>query len=169
MGDILDNERAFLGLIRWAEGTEGRDMAGLDPYRVCYGYTHTIVSFADHPTITGEWKGERLPDSMCIKAGLSPGCVSTAAGAYQLIKPTWRGIRDRLRLPNFEPEQQDRAALYLIANRGALEDVHAGRIQTAIAKCAPEWASLPGNFAGQPQRTQEALLAAFERGGGVLA
>ncbi len=169
MGDILDNERAFLGLIRWAEGTEGRDMAGLDPYRVCYGYTHTIVSLADHPTITGEWRGERLPDSLCIKAGLPPGCVSTAAGAYQLIRPTWRGIRDRLRLPNFEPENQDRAALYLIANRGALEDVHAGRIQTAIAKCAPEWASMPGNFADQPQRSQDALLAAFERGGGVLA
>lgn len=144
-------------------------MAGLDPYRVCYGYTHTIVSFDDHPAITGEWRGERLPDSMCIKAGHKPGCVSTAAGAYQLIKPTWRGIRDRLRLPNFEPENQDRAALYLVTNCGALEDVHAGRIQTAITKCAPEWASLPTNYAGQPQRSMDALIAAFERGGGVVA
>lgn len=165
MGDILANERAFLALIRYSEGTDRAP----DPYRVCYGYRHTIVSLADHPAITGEWRGERLPDAMCLGAGLQPGCVSTAAGAYQFIRPTWRGIRNRLRLPDFEPEAQDRAALYLIANRGALEDVHAGRIQTAIVKCAPEWASMPGSTAGQPQRRQSELLAAFESAGGALA
>jgi lysozyme len=162
---ILENERAVLKLIQWAEGTD----KGEDPYRVCYGYKHTIVSFKDHPSITGEWMGEKLPDWMCRNAGQGPGCVSTAAGAYQMIRPTWRGIRDRLRLPSFDPEYQDRAALYLIANRGALEDVHAGRIKTAIAKCSAEWASLPGNFAGQPQRRQDDLLAAFEQAGGRLA
>jgi muramidase (phage lysozyme) len=162
---ILENERAFLNLIEWAEGTDRAE----DPYRVCYGYKHTIKSFHDHPAITGEWMGEKLPDEMCRNAGLNPGCVSTAAGAYQLIRPTWKGIKNRLRLPNFEPDSQDRAALYLITNRGALEDVHAGRIQTAVTKCAPEWASLPGNFAKQPQRKQEELLAVFEKAGGVLA
>ena len=165
MGDILHNERAFLSVIKWAEGTE----RAADPYRVCYSYAHTIVNLADHPAITGEWLGEPLPDEMCIKAGLSPGCVSTAAGAYQLIKPTWRGIRDRLRLPNFEADSQDRAALYLVTNCGALEDVHAGRIRTAVTKCAKEWASLPGNYAGQPQRKQDELFAAFEKAGGVMA
>lgn len=165
MGDMLDNEVAFLSLLRWSEGTDQAP----DPYRVCYGFKHTIESLADHPSITGEWMGERLTDEMCAKVGLAPGCVSTAAGAYQFIRPTWRGIRDHLRLPSFEPEFQDRAALYLIANRGALEDVHAGRIQTAIMKCSTEWASLPGNFAGQPQRRQDDLLAAFEGAGGTLA
>lgn len=162
---ILENERAFLDLIQWAEGTDKAE----DPYRVCYGYKHTIKSFSDHPAITGEWAGEVLSDEMCRNAGLGPGCRSTAAGAYQLIKPTWRGIKERLRLDNFEPHNQDRAALYLIANRKALEDVHAGRIQTAISKCSSEWASLPGNFAGQPQRRKDDLVAVFERAGGVVA
>ncbi len=162
---ILDNESAFLRLIIFAEGTDQRD----DPYRVCYGYSHTIKSFNDHPALTGEWTGEVLPDEMCRNAGLGPGCKSTAAGAYQIIRPTWVGIKRRLSLVNFEPESQDRAALYLITNRGALEDVHAGRVQTAVMKCAPEWASLPGNFAKQPQRKQDELLAAFEKAGGVLA
>lgn len=169
MGDILNNERAFLGLIEFAEGTGQRPDTHPDPYRVCYSYAHTIISFADHPAITGEWMGEKLPDQMCINAGLKPGCVSTAAGRYQLIRPTWKGVKQRMRLPDFEPASQDRAALYLIANRNALEDVHAGRIQTAVTKCAPEWASLPGNFAKQPQRKQDDLLAAFEKAGGVLA
>lgn len=163
--DILVNERAFLSLIRYAEGTD----RGADPYRVCYGYKHTIVGLADHPAITGEWRGERLPDEMCVNAGMKPGCVSTAAGAYQIIKPTWVGCKARLHLTNFEPGNQDRAALYLIESRGAIDDVHAGRIKTAVMKCAAEWASLPGNFAKQPQREQEGLILAFEQAGGTLA
>lgn len=171
MGDILRNQEAFLALVCFAEGTARNPHTGaeLDPYRTCYGYKHTISSFDDHPALTGEWKGEPLPDEMCRNAGLEPGCVSTAAGKYQLIRPTWRGVKKRLSLPDFGPDSQDRAALYLIAQAGALEDVHQGRVQTAIAKCSKEWASLPGNTAKQPQRKIAALMAAFERAGGHLA
>lgn len=165
MGDMLRNQEAFLALIRYAEGTD----KVADPYRVCYGYKHTIVSLDEHPAISGEWMGEKLSDAMCRNAGQKPGCVSTAAGAYQLIRPTWRGIRDRLRLTDFSPASQDRAALYLITNCGALDDVLRGRVQTAVAKCSREWASLPGNLAKQPQRRKDDLLAAFEGAGGVLA
>lgn len=165
MGDMLRNQEAFLALIRYAEGTDKEP----DPYRVCYGYRHTIVSLDEHPAISGEWGGEKLPDEMCRNAGQKPGCVSTAAGAYQLIRPTWRGIRDRLRLADFSPASQDRAALYLITNCGALDDVLRGRLQTAVVKCSREWASLPGNIAKQPQRRKDDLLAAFEKAGGVLA
>ena len=153
-----------LTLIAFAEGTDRAP----DPYRVCYGYRHTIVCLADHPAITGEWRGERLPDAMCRGAGLSPGCVSTAAGRYQLIRSTWSGIMKRLRLPDFGAESQDQAALYLIDQRGALADVHAGRVQTAIAKCRPEWASLPGAGYGQPERRISALMDAFQRAGGTV-
>jgi muramidase (phage lysozyme) len=162
---ILENQRAFLAMIAHSEGT---DLAP-DPYAVCYGYRHTISSFADHPAETGEWMGEKLPDEMCRKAGLGAGCVSTAAGRYQLIRPTWRGVKKRLRLPDFGQDSQDRAALYLIDNRGALEDVHAGRLQTAIAKCRAEWASLPGAGYGQPERRITDLVAAFTKAGGVMA
>src|SRR6185312_11198467 len=134
-----------------------------------YGYRHTIKNLADHPAVTGEWRGEKLPDAMCKAAGFGPGCVSTAAGRYQLIRPTWAGIKVRLRLPDFAADSQDRAALYLIAQRGALEDVHAGRVQTAIAKCRKEWASLPNAGYGQPERSVDKLMAAFTAAGGTLA
>ncbi|MCK9988647.1 MAG: hypothetical protein AzoDbin1_05119 [Azoarcus sp.] len=159
------NEQAFLSLLRWSEGTAREP----DPYRVCYGYRHVIADLRDHPKLTGEWLGEPLSDEMCRRAGLGPGCVSTAAGAYQLIAPTWRGIKSRLRLPDFGKESQDSAALYLVENCGALEDVLEGRIQTAVAKCAREWASLPGNLAGQPQRRKDDLLAVYEGAGGAIA
>lgn len=161
---LLTNQKAFLALIAYSEGTDRE----ADPYRVCYGYKHAVRDMRDHPAITGEWRGERLPDAMCKAAGFGPGCVSTAAGRYQLIKPTWLACKTRLRLPDFSPESQDRAALYLIENRGALEDVQAGRVQTAIAKCRKEWASLPNAGYGQPERSVDKLLAAYTTAGGVL-
>lgn len=158
-----DNAVAFLAAIAYSEGTDGR---GGDPYRVCYAYRHTVQSLADHPAVTGEWAGESL-------ANLGPayaGKVSTAAGRYQIIRPTWLGIKKALALPDFGPDSQDAAALYLIRMRGALDDVQAGRFDQAVAKCAKEWASLPGaNAPGQAMRRMDDLRTAFLDAGGVLA
>jgi muramidase (phage lysozyme) len=159
------NVRAFLTMIQQAEGTTGQG----DPYRVCYGYRHTIRDLRDHPAITGEWRGERLSDAMCRNAGLGPGCVSTAAGAYQIIRPTWATLAKRLGLPDFTAASQDQAAIELIRSRGALEDVKAGRIAAAIDKCRNEWASLPGNYAKQGQRPLQTLLAWYSNNGGYTA
>lgn len=159
------NVRAFLTAIAMAEGTERE----ADPYRVCYGYKHTLSSFADHPAITGEWRGERLSDAHCRGAGLSPGCVSTAAGRYQIIRPTWATIKARLKLPDFSPESQDLACIALIQGRGALADVQAGRFAQAVEKCRKEWASLPGANYGQGERTLPWLQARYAQAGGVLA
>ncbi len=159
------NLQAFLQILKRAEGTANQ----ADPYRVCYGYAHTIRSLSDHPAVTGEWRGERLPDAMCVKAGFNPGCVSTAAGAYQIIRPTWLSVKEALGLANFGPASQDAAAVELIRRRGALEDVKAGRVAVAIEKCRNEWASLPGNYAGQGQRSMGELVAWYQQSGGLTA
>ena len=159
------NVAAFLSMIA---GSEGTDRAA-DPYRVCFGYQHTIADLRDHPAITGEWKGEKLPDATCQGAGMRPGCVSTAAGRYQIIKPTWAACARALGLSDFTPASQDAAALYLIKQRGALDDVQAGRVADAIGKCRREWASLPGAGYGQPERRLTALLDTFTNAGGNLA
>lgn len=159
------NVSAFLRMIQQAEGT---DRSG-DPYRVCYAYRHTINDLRDHPTVTGEWRGERLSDAMCANAGFGPGCVSTAAGAYQIIRPTWANLKSALRLPDFSPASQDAAAVELIRRRGALADVQAGRVAAAIEKCRNEWASLPGNYAKQGQRTTSTLISWYQQAGGTYA
>lgn len=158
------NAAAFLKVIQRAEGTAGRG-----DYRVCYGYSHTINDLSDHPAVTGEWRGVRLPDGMCQAAGFAPGCVSTAAGAYQIIRQTWLRLKARLGLPDFGPESQDAAALELIRSRGALQDVRAGRFVDAVRKCRNEWASLPGNYARQGQHSLETLAAWYEAAGGNYA
>lgn len=159
------NITAFLGMLQNSEGTA----SGADPYRVCYGYKHIIQDMSDHPAVTGEWPGETLPDAMCKNAGFGPGCKSTAAGAYQIIRPSWLNVKNALGLPDFSPTSQDAAAVELIRRRGALEDVKAGRVADAINKCRNEWASLPGNYAAQGQRTQDTLIAWFQTNGGTQA
>jgi muramidase (phage lysozyme) len=79
------------------------------------------------------------------------------------------GARNALGLPDFSPASQDRAALYLVEKRGALEDVKAGRLAQAVSKCRNEWASLPGNYARQGQRSLEQLAAWYQSAGGNLA
>jgi lysozyme len=165
MGQILSNERAFLELIAYAEGTSRAP----DPYRVCFGYKHTIFDLRDHPAVTLEWRGEKLSDAMCINAGFRPGCKSTAAGKYQLIRPTWQSCKSFLNLPDFSPPSQDRAALLLISQAGALKDIHSGNIKTAISKTRHLWASLPGAGFGQKEHNFATLEAAFLKAGGTLA
>lgn len=165
------NVRAFLDVLAWAEGTA----RAADPYRVCYSYKNvidgrdgiagTFDDWVDHPTITGEWAGEPLDHLGPRYAGLK----STAAGKYQIIVGTWREAKRALKLPDFSPDSQDKAAVYLIRRRGALDDVMRGDLQAAVDKCAAEWASLPGSTSGQPQRKFDQLAAVYERAGGNIA
>lgn len=159
------NVQAFLSVLRSSEGTAG---AG-DPYRVVYGYGVTLRDLSGHPVDTGEWLGVVLPDGVCALAGFGPGCKSTAAGAYQIIRPTWRSVAGSVGLVDFGPASQDAAAIELIRRRGALGDVQGGRFGQAVAKVAPEWASLPGNYAGQGQRSIQQLAAWYTAAGGVTA
>lgn len=174
MGDTLNtitnrdtaqrNVSAFLEAIARAEGTAQRP----DPYRVCYGYRHTIISLAEHPAVSGEWKGEKLPDDMCRAAGFGPGCVSTAAGKYQIIRPTWQALKTRLKLPDFGPASQDRAAVQLLKDSGALFAIEKGQFSFAIAAARKTWASLPGAGYAQPERSLSFLQSAYLSAGGTL-
>lgn len=166
-----NNLAAFLTAIATAEGT-----ADGNGYRALYGHTPRrpvlFDSFADHPAELG-WPGVRLSDEQCAGAGLSSGCVTTAAGRYQITRTTWRRLRAKLgrdALPDFSPASQDRAAQELIAERGALRDVQTGAVEAAIDKVRRIWASLPGaGYAGQPERSLPYVLAAYETAGGTLA
>lgn len=155
------NLAAFLATIRHSEGTDKAP----DPYRVVYAYKYTIKDLSDHPAITGEWHGESL-------ASLGPayvGKISTAAGAYQIIRPTWLSLKARLSLPDFTGPSQDAAAVELIREAGALDLVNGGRVAEAIGKCHGIWASLPGSTSGQPQRTMAELVQAYGKAGGAFA
>jgi len=163
MNDPQANLSAFLYMIRSTEHVYPRDVVNDAAYSIFYGGSK-FQSFRDHPVITGEKKGIKLPDAMCRAAGLKPGCVSTAAGAYQFIKPTWVRMRDRLNLPDFSPLSQDLAAVALLDEVGALDLIYAGDIEGAIYKASKIWASLPGSTAQQNPKALSYALNRFDDG-----
>lgn len=161
------NQDAFLTMLATSEGTEG---AG--GYRALYGSTprapSVFDSFADHPAALG-WPGVKLSDEMCRNAGFGPGCVSTAAGRYQIRLPTWRDVNRTLVLPDFSPSSQDRAALELIRRNGALELVDGGMFDMAVDRVRKVWASLPGSGWGQHENELAALRNTYVEAGGMVA
>ncbi len=116
------NVQAFLRVIR--EGESGQDNLA---YRVINGGDHFPAPPWQHP-----W-----PDGTPTTQG------GKAAGAYQFLPSTWKRVADALDLPDFSPDSQDLGAVYLIAGRGALQDVIAGNLVAAISKLRDEWVSLP--------------------------
>jgi muramidase (phage lysozyme) len=158
---MTPNVAAFLTMISHAEGTDRAP----DPYRCCFGFKHTIVNLSQHPAISGEWMGE----SLAFLGANYAHSISTAAGRYQITRPTWSGLQTVLNLPDFTGTSQDDAAIQLIKEHKALDLIFAGRVEDAIAQCSGVWASLPGSKSGQPQRQLVDLIDAYGTAGGSFA
>jgi muramidase (phage lysozyme) len=147
------NVAAFLDMLAVSEGTS--TIAGSDDgYNVLVG-GELLTSYTAHPRRV-VW----LP-RYNIK--------SSAAGRYQFLSKTWNDLATRLRLPDFSPASQDRAAVELIRGRRALDLVQAGRFSAAVGRCRNIWASLPGAGYGQREHSLDRLRAVYLEAGGTLA
>jgi muramidase (phage lysozyme) len=158
----LRNVQAFLRIIRAGETHETNDEA----YAALYGWRpgngRTFTDFTDHPR----------------QAFRSPWGWTSAAGAYQAMcavpgkvkTDTWgdfaRWCASIDYRPLFGQLDQDLFAVWCIHRRGALDDVIAGRVEAAIAKCAREWASLPLSPYGQPTLSMARALEVWRRWAG---
>lgn len=150
------NTAAFLALVRYAEGTMGGE-----GYRALFGWRQgngkTFSNFADHP---------RQYFNYTNLAGKT--IRTSAAGAYQITATTYDALNRKYGLSGFTPDMQDKMAVTLIQDVGALSDVQAGRVETAIRKCRKIWASLPNSGVDQPTRNLDELVRVYSRNGGVL-
>lgn len=143
------NVVAFLRAIRLGEGTS--DDAGY--YRIVGGGTFTDDSA--HPNVKVYIERYKV--------------YSTAAGAFQIIRGTWNGLVKQYGFVDFSPDNQDLAAVALIVEKKAIEDVKAGRLAEAVRKCAPIWASLPGSTAGQRTEDYAAVEREYTSHGGTIS
>lgn len=161
------NLSAFLTMIAFSEGTDNAGGYGC-LYGSRQGAPSTFGDFKTHPALNG-WPGVRLTDAQCKNAGFGPGCVSTAAGRYQINKPTFQRLARMLNVTDFSPATQDLMATQLINERGALELVKAGQLSSAVDRVRRIWASLPGAGYGQGERSLAALTSAYQGAGGLVA
>ncbi len=137
--------RAFLDTIAYAEGTLNEQ-----GYKTLYNYGF-FTSFKDHPRR--------------IRCSLNNGelLCSSAAGRYQFLKSTWKRIAQKIGARDFTPENQDRGALELLRENGALDYVKNGYFNHALTKVNKVWSSLPGAPYGQPTRTLQELRMVYKQ------
>lgn len=100
---------------------------------------------------------------------------TTAAGMYQITRPTWEHHGGKLGLRDFSPRTQDLIAVEILRSLGVIDLVKAGRIVEVMPKVAKTWAALPKGpgRANQypPQRYMkfEQFLSAYLAAGGDVA
>jgi muramidase (phage lysozyme) len=138
--------RAFLDSIALAEGTY---YAGAKGYQIFYTGA-TFDSFEDHPgkIHCALYKNKQL--------------CSSAAGRYMFLERTWNDISKDLDLKDFSSLNQDLAALYLLHEKNALDDIKMGNFKEAIAKVNMIWSPLPGSPHKQPTKKFLPLRKFFE-------
>lgn len=137
--------RRFLDILSRAEGTYGK---GDDGYNVAFGGS-TDVTYDKHPqklysfTQTDGKKNQ-----------------TSAAGRYQILAKTYQGLQKKLGTGDFSPATQDKMAIELIRQNGALDNVITGDYTGAVSKLGNVWASLPSSNYAQPKRSMEELMGA---------
>lgn len=134
------NIKAMLGLIAWAEGAD---------YDVSYTGAK-FTDFADHPR------------ALYTANGLS----SDAAGRYQFLSPTWDSLKSKLKLKDFSPESQDKAAIELMRQCHGYGYAVRGDVRGFADRCWTQWASLHSTDGAkldkrQPSHSIDALEKQF--------
>lgn len=135
------NVQAFLALIRKHESN--------GDYSIIYGGQH-FNDFSQHPNV-------RVP---FFNPKTQKMDYSTAAGAYQINRPTWLMLNAISSFADFGKESQDLAAVLLLRRSGALSAIIAGDIQGALKAASGTWASLP--YTDSMQAHTSATIAANE-------
>lgn len=137
------NVKAFLDVIGYAEGTG-------DSYDIMFTHAR-FYGFADHPR----------------QIRCSYGLCSDAAGRYQFLSTTWDNLAGRLGLGSFSPENQDRAAVQLLKDKGVYNTIvniaGYGDFERAAYGVSTTWASFPGSPYGQPTHSTSQLYEVFQR------
>ncbi|MDC2824618.1 glycoside hydrolase family 104 protein [Rodentibacter pneumotropicus] len=139
------NMRRMLNVLSFAEGTEK------------HGY-HT--NFGGSRLEDLSWHPNKV-------LGRTKDGVTTATGRYQFLGSTFNDQAKKLGLKDFGAESQDLAAVGLIMDMGAVNDVLNGDVTKAVYKLRNIWASLPDNPSrNQPHKTHAQIIDAWNKNGG---
>jgi len=152
---LSTNMKAFLDTIAYSEIGE-RLLAATDN-----GYNVIVGSTVEQPILFDSYA--KHPQRYV------PLMNSDAAGRYQFMGRYWEHYRKQLALPDFGHDSQDKWAMQLIRECGALDEIEAGKIADAIHLCRSRWASFPGAGYGQHENQLAPLIQAYKNAGGTVA
>lgn len=135
---------AFLAMIRRFESN--------GDYFILYGGGH-FSDTSQHPNV-------RVP---FFNPRTGRQDYSTAAGAYQINKPTYDTFAPRLGITDFSPASQDMLAYTILNSVGADVAIANNDLVTALALASKKWASLPGSSAQQNPQTLQTALDTYQQ------
>ena len=139
------------------------------PATQCQGYDVIVTGIDKKPEVFSDFSDHPFNRGRKSKVINSKGLTSNASGRYQFMLKDWKHYRALLQLPDFGPESQDRWALQLIRERGALVLIDEGQFVVAVGRVKNLWASLPGAGYGQPEHAIAKLELAYQNAGGTFA
>ncbi len=89
---------------------------------------------------------------------------NTPAGAYQITLGTFNGLQgERYGLPkNFEPSTQDRMAVILLEEDGALGPIRSGDVAAGATRLKGRWSSLPGGVHARKKREGNKVIGTYD-------
>ncbi len=148
--DSISREyKALLDTIAWAEGTGCY-------YNMMLGRT-LFLDYSAHPVETGEMPEKGIPFGPRWRRN-----TSTAAGRYQFLYRTYKSLQSEgFFQTGFTPEEQDKAALYLIKDQlGVTDEIVHRAIETKDFTelwniLSWGWASLPCDESKKMRREQK--------------
>jgi muramidase (phage lysozyme) len=111
---------------------------------------------------------------MSIHPGPGIDGRTTAAGMYQITRPTWQHHGAKLGLRDFSPRTQDLIAVEILRSLGVIDAIKAGNIAEVMSKVARTWAALPkgpgqpNHYPPQPHVKYEQFLTTYLHAGGQL-
>lgn len=132
--------KAFLKMIRWAEGTDSEN-----GYRMMFTGKLYEGDFSKHPRIIN-----------CTILENGEDLCSDVFGAYQFLSPTWDRKAKKLGLTDVSPKNQDIAAIDLLNDVGAIALIEKDDIKGAVIQSSTIWASLPKESGGSVYVNQKA-------------
>lgn len=145
LGSLLDsneNLNKYLFAIRSAE--HGEKVSDEDRYSRAFGNRHI-------PDLS------KYNEDFLVPFKQTDGKMNktSAQGAYQYIRGTWRDAAQALGLEDFSKRSQDLAAAWLLYKNGSLGDAIKGDFGAAMQKDGGTWASLPSSRYPQPRQKAE--------------
>jgi len=158
-GMLLDTDiKAVLRTIRRGEGT-----IAPDGYSYLFGSSpknnRRFTDFSTHPN-------QRFTFTI---NGVTN--ITSAAGAYQILKKTFDTLCFKYGFKDFTPQTQDLMALALFDTRGCLKAVADGNFfdPEIMDRLNNEWASLPMAGYGQPEKSMDQVKRWYIMEGGIIA
>lgn len=94
--------------------------------------------------------------------------ITTAAGAYQITKGTFDDFAERTGITGFSSADQDKLAIAILEDTGAIDALKAGDYEAALAAAGKRWVGVGGRLANDSNQYSESFDRSLKRFNGFL-